>query len=445
LGLVMALRDCITRKPMKNNTLYLFFALLALTACAPVSQSTVNSDTNPKSVRLADYAYEPQIRTIQLYSGGEATTDETAPATTPLAQQRLRLEFDDLRDQRDSYYARLIHCTYDWKRSTLSDLDFMTEYNEFSIVNFEFSVDTSIPYVHYWHDLPAVKLPGNYVLVVYRGGNKEDLVLSKRFMVYDNRVTLSGGNNLVVSGRVAEVNQQLNFIVNYKNLEVVNPTENIKVVIRQNQRWDNLAQGIMPAFIREFDRELEYRFFDDTKMFKGGNEFRFFDLRSINYPGRNVQRVDKLAKPAEAFIETDKSRDGQVYSQYNDMNGGFRIDNLDYRDASFTNYVSVNFRLKTAQVPGSVYVAGGFNYWNLDEENRMHYDSTQQAYTARVLLKQGWYDYQYVLQAPGRPYYFFEGSHFETENEYEILVYYKPFQPRADLLIGYTRLNRNTR
>jgi hypothetical protein len=41
--------------------------------------------------------------------------------------------------------------------------------------------------------------------------------------------------------------------------------------------------------------------------------------------------------------------------------------------------------------------------------------------------------------------YFFEGSHFQTENEYEILVYYRPFKPSADLLIGYVRLMKNPR
>jgi hypothetical protein len=430
---------------MRNSVLYITISVFILAACAPISQSSVNSDTNPKPLRLADYAYEEQIKTIQLYPGGTTQPDRQAPSTTTLQQQNLRLEFDDLRDQRDSYYAKLIHCTYDWKKSTLADLDFLMEYNEFTITNFEFSVDTWVPYVHYWYDLPRVKLPGNYVLMVYRGGNKEDLVLTKRFMVFDNRVALSSGSSLLVSGRAAEMNQQLNFVVNYKNLDVVNPSENIKVVIRQNQRWDNMAQGLTPAFIREFDRELEYRFFDDAKMFKGGNEFRFFDLRSINNPGRNVQRVDRMVKPAEAFIEVDKSREGQAYSQYNDMNGGYQIDNYDYRDASFTNYLYVNFLLKTKPVNGQVYVAGELNYWNLDNENLMHYDSAQQGYTGRLLLKQGWYDYEYVIQAPNVAPYFFEGSHFETENEYEILVYYKPFQPRADLLIGYVRLNRNAR
>lgn len=75
----------------------------------------------------------------------------------------------------------------------------------------------------------------------------------------------------------------------------------------------------------------------------------------------------------------------------------------------------------------------------------MQYDTSAQAYTANILLKQGWYDYQYLIQAPGIPPYHFEGTHFQTENFYEILVYYRPFQPQADLLVGYLRLEKNPR
>ena len=38
-----------------------------------------------------------------------------------------------------------------------------------------------------------------------------------------------------------------------------------------------------------------------------------------------------------------------------------------------------------------------------------------------------------------------EGNHFETENMYEVLVYYRPFQPNADLLIGYFVIPVNQR
>ena len=105
--------------------------------------------------------------------------------------------FDDLRSDRDTYYARIIHCNYDWTKSDLQDLDYLSDYNEFPMNNSEFSVDTHIPYVHYWFLLPPVRLPGNYVIMVYRGSDKEDIILTKRFMVYENLVTFTPEGNLI--------------------------------------------------------------------------------------------------------------------------------------------------------------------------------------------------------------------------------------------------------
>jgi hypothetical protein len=428
---------------MKTNLL-IFICLLG--SCTPLTQSSLNSGSNPKAMRFVDLAYEPQIRTIVIRPAYNDPQTYLEPAVTRLGDWNLLLEFDDLRDQRDTYYARIIHCNYDWTRSSLMDLDFLNDFNEFPINNFEFSVDTHIPYVHYWIPLPPVKLPGNYMVVVYRSTDKNDIILSKRFMVYDSRVTFENERNLIGAGNIASLNQQINFTVNYSHLDIINPMEAVKVSIRQNRRWDNMASDIKPSFVREIEKRLEYRFFESGKMFKGGTEFRFFDIRSLNNPGRNVARVDKTVKPFEIFIERDKSRADEVYSQLDDFNGGFIPDNLDYPDAAFTNYANVNFTLSAPQpYPGNVFVAGAFNYWNVDNQNRMHYDSVRKQYNGRILLKQGWYNYQYIVQAPNVPPYLIEGSHYETENFYEIFVYYRPFQPQADLLIGYLRLEKNSR
>lgn len=427
---------------MKSKVL---MVLCVLSGCTPLTQLSQDSSANPKSLQLIDFAYEPQIRTIVIRPASNDPRTYLDPAVTHLGEWNLILEFDDLRDHHDTYYARILHCNYNWTRSELTDLDFLNDFNEFPINNFEFSVDTHIPYAHYRMNLPPVKLPGNYVVVVYRGSDKDDIILSKRFMVFDTRVTFENERNLVGAGNIASLNQQINFTINYRNVDIIDPLGSVKVAIRQNQRWDNMAMDIRPSFVREIEKEIEYRFFEREKMFKGGSEFRFFDLRSLNNPGRNVARVDKTAKPYEVFIEPDKSRQYEAYSQYPDFNGGFIPDDLDYRDPVYNNYSHVNFTLKTPAYPGNVYVTGGFNYWNLDDVNRMRYDSAQQAYVARILLKQGWYDYQYLVQAAGVPPYQVEGSHYETENFYEIFVYYRPFQPKADLLIGYLRLEKNPR
>jgi hypothetical protein len=423
----------------------LFFLMIVVSSCIPVTQSSSNQTDNTKTLQLSDFSYEPQIKTVRL-SAGINSEGDLQPAVTKLGNWNLLLVFDDLRDQRENYYARIIHCNRDWTKSILSDLDFMPEYNEFPINTFEFSLDTHQPYIQYRFNLPAVKLPGNYVLMVYRNSDKNDLVLTRRFIVYDQRVSFSREGKSIGAGSLASSIQQLNFTINYKNIQLINPLENVNVYVRQNQRWDNLMENIKPTFIRENIYELEYRFFDAHNIFKGGNEFRFFDLRSLNYPGRNVATVNKSQLPYQVFIQPDKSRKGEPYAIYRDMNGNFNTDNYDVRNAVAGNYSTVHFTLASPEpVDGDVYLSGAFTNWSFIREYKMNYDATRREYRGTAFLKQGWYDYQYVVKSATLPPYHFEGSHYETENNYEVFVYYRAFQPQADLLIGYITLEENAR
>jgi hypothetical protein len=426
---------------MKHRNLFLFLVFIALPACVPLSPSTTAPSGNSKVLKLEDAIYEKEIKTVRLFRRGIPL----APAVTQLGQWDLLLEFDDLAENRDTYNASVIHCNFDWSVSNLQELDYVRDFNEFPLNNAQLSADTHIPYVHYLFQLPAVKLPGNYVLIVYRGTDKEDLILSRRFMVYENQVSFVRDDNLVGSGRVADVNQQVNFTINHSDLTILNPMMDVHVNMRQNHRWDNFVTDLKPSFIREIEKELEYHYFDENQMFKGGNEFRFFDLRSLIAPGRNVNRVDRKSKPYEVYINRDKSRRGEVYAQYDEMNGNYLIENYDFRDPAYTNYAWVNFELSSRPVEGEVYVQGAFTNWHLNRENRMAYDTAAQSYKARILMKQGWYDYQYYVKSQKIPFYYFEGSYFQTENVYEIFVYYRPLKPRADLLIGYIKLGENKR
>ncbi len=395
-----------------------------------------------KTLQTDDRVYEPQIRTILCYSSGQGLPSSVAR----LDIQNLVLEFDDLQEERNNYYVRLVHCNYDWTKSTLHDLDILRDYNEFPITDFSYSINTVIPYVHYRFLLPRVKLPGNYLAMVYRDGNKSDVVLTKRFLIFQNQMSLSQDDTMAGLGNLKSTNQALNFSLNYARMEVINPSASIHVTLRQNQRWDNARRDIQPSFIREDIRQLEYRFFDMGNTFSAGNEFRFVDFRSLNSPGQNTASIDKGKKPFELFIVQDIPRSTQAYTQYPDMNGSFIIENFDIRSDPWitTNYVNVNFTLRSPKLEKDVFVIGNFNSWLQSAENRMEY--TNGLYSSRLLLKQGLYDYQYWT-APGALTNGnqIEGNYFQTENVYEVLVYYRPFQPNADLLVGYFLIPVNPR
>lgn len=392
-----------------------------------------------KRLVFQDAVYEENIKTVMLHPLSAGIRDNLQPAVAPLSRQDLILEFDDIQENRYNYYVRLIHCNADWTKSSLVDLDFMPVYNEFNINDYQYSNNTYLPFVHYRFQVPAVKLPGNYLVLVYRDGNREDMILTARMMIFSNQVTLAPNNNLVGNSALTATNQQINFLVNYRDLQVFNAMDNIKVVIRQNQRWDNARFNVKPSFIREDISQLEYRFFDQDKQWLAGNEFRFVDFRSLISPGRNTARIDRTVKPFVLKVQTDQSREGLAYAQYADLNGNFAIENLDYRDAPLSSqYIFVDFTLQAPQLSGAnVYVMGHYNHFARTEENRMKWNKATGAYETSIVLKQGWYDYTYYVESPTLPSTYFEGSHYQTENSYDVLVYYKSLTPMADMLVGY--------
>jgi hypothetical protein len=399
-----------------------------------------------KKLEFLDKSYENEIRTVMLYPGVGGAGNNLRPAVVPIENQNLLLEFDDLQAERSNYYVKLIHCNQDWTKSMLMDLDFLSDYNEFPINEYDLSSNVSLAYVHYFFPVPAVKLPGNYLLVVYRENDEKDILLSRRFMVFSNQVSIFQDDLMQGNNRLWATNQQLNFKVNYSRLDMINPLESVHAVIRQNQRWDNVRMNVKPSFIREDKRELEYRFFDQDNQFMAGNEFRFVDFRSLNYPGQNTGRMDRSERPFHLFVQTDKSREDQAYALLQDLNGNFVIENQDYRNAPLSgDYLFVTFTLATPPVNGQVYVLGAMNNWLRSDESRMTFRKDKNVYEATLLLKQGLYNYQYWVESSNENGFKLEGSHFETENIYEIFIYYRPFRPNADLLVGYYLIQANRR
>jgi hypothetical protein len=399
-----------------------------------------------KKLVFSDKSYEEEIRTVMLHPNLQGMRDNLRPAVAPLQGQNLILEFDDLQGQRSNYYVKIIHCNYDWTKSTLQDLDYLPDYNEYPINEYEFSSSTSVSYVHYYFLLPSVKLPGNYLLIAYRDSEK-DLLLSKRFMIFDNQVSLVTDSQTQGLGNLRTSNQQLNFKINYTGLEVINPMQSIQTLIRQNQRWDNARFNVKPSFVREDKRELEYRFFDTDNQFMAGNEFRFVDFRSLNSPGQNTGRLDRSKRPFHISVLPDQSRRYQVYAQYPDLNGNYAIENLDNRDAATSgDYVFVTFTIMPDQtINGNVHLLGALTNWEHAPETEMNFLKDKNKYDKTLFLKQGWYDYQYWVEGQNENSFQLEGSHFETENLYEVLIYYRPFRPNADLLVGYFQLPVNAR
>lgn len=428
----------------QKSVIFLSILLLAV-ACVPLESTTGSAAGSPASIEMEDKNYLSSIHSAQIYPATGNPAASLEPSVISIRQNiPLVLTFDNLQPDYTQYQARIIHCDWNWDKSRITSLQYLYEFNEFPITEYEFSENTRIPYVHYRFTVPRVKLPGNYVLAVYRNNNPDDVVLTRRFMVYDTQTVIEHAMTLPAGPVARRENQQINFNLQYGSIpNVTDPSSQIKVVIRQNQRWDNAIFGLRPTGIREGLQQLEYQLFDKSNQFKGGNEFRFFDLRMVQARGQNVGSVQRDSTGIHAFLVPNEPRGTKAYSQIKDLNGQYHLTNVEYPEPSVTSeYVYTHFFLETgAPVDAPVYVAGAFTNYQPTEPFLMRYDAEAGGYLVDLTLKQGWYNYLFLLKNEKEEKYKLEGSFSETENLYEIIVYYKPIGELYDVIIGYSEFS----
>ncbi|MGL1888605.1 MAG: DUF5103 domain-containing protein [Reichenbachiella sp.] len=385
-----------------------------------------------------DKKFHKDVGVVQLFPILNSPNQEREAPFVLLGQRTdLMLRFDLLREEYDVIQAKIIHCNLDWKQSDLNDIDFLQDFNVFDIINYDYSINSKELYVNYWMKLPKVKRSGNYVVMVYADSNPNKVIFTRRFIVFENLVGIAPNLRASTSVRYRFINQQIDFALNYGGVKVGNPYSELKVVLRQNNRWDNAIFDLRPTNVNAGIKQLRYNSFNAENNFRGGNEFRSFDLRLTSFRGMNVSRIEKTSTTWDAYVITDKSRKKEVYSQIRDMNGGFFI-GTNEPNAGFLeeDYVNTHFTIKSEELLDEVYVIGAFNDWKKDQYSRMVYDQRTQTYQSSVKLKQGYYDYMYWVE--GADNYALENSFYQTKNNYEILVYYRGFTDLADRVIGYS-------
>ncbi|MEJ5963561.1 DUF5103 domain-containing protein [Pedobacter immunditicola] len=394
-----------------------------------------------------NHIYEPYIRTVQCYNSQK---EQSLPVIALNSGELLHFSFDDLEGGSKNYWYSIEHFTADWKPSGISTVDFVASFAEDRIVDYAYSSGTLQKYTHYSLSLPneqvKMKTSGNYLLKVYENGQVKKPVLTQRFYVVENLVNLQV--EVRPSAQVAERNafQKINFSISHPGLTIQNPNRDIKVLVMQNGNPGTARDDSKPSFIKP--GSLVY---NDLKSndFSGGNEFRKFDTRSLRYPAAQVQKIYKDST-FNAVLIPDLSRNTQKYSSGTDENGSFFIRNQDGRDDhTESDYVWVWFTLQTPAAPEhtSLYVAGRFNNYVLNEAHQLKYNPEKRSYEVKMLLKQGIYDYKYILknlQTAVVNDTLLEGSFFETSNAYQVFVYYRKPGSRWDELIGYLTTQTDT-
>ncbi|MFC3880709.1 DUF5103 domain-containing protein [Algoriphagus namhaensis] len=403
------------------------------------------------SAQNENKVYLDHIQSVRLFPLGTEVYGQLDSPVVPLGGGRpLVLLFDDIAYDPEHYSAKLIHCDANWEKSQLRDNDFLTVFNEFNILEYAYSMNTRFPYINYRFEVPNVTKSGNYILKVYRGRDESEVVLTKRFMVYENLFTVGAAVVPPTETEKRLQSQQINAIVNYSKGEVMDPANQVKLVIRQNQRWDNAKIMKKPTFLNESSNIMRFESFDGENTFMAGNEFRFVDLRFIRATGVNIADIQVQKDRIDAMATIDEPRIRESYSQYLDLNGQYIVFTNDRPSGNpeiESEYILTTFNLSIPKTDQPVYLLGSMTNWGKSEQSEMVWNDEFKVYQSTMLLKQGWYDYQYAYKNSDGEFDTlpFEGSHFETENEYEVLVYFRNLGSRYDQLVGYVYLQPNRR
>ena len=227
--------------------LFPLFFLLLFSHCVIQESSKSARNIIPLT---QDKIYDKNIKTVRLYPFQNRYNDQLqSPIINKNETIPLRLEFDELFQDFKTYNASLIHCNFDWTVSVLTDIEFLYDYNIFPITDYQYSQNTKIPFTHYSFIVPKVKLSGNYVLIVYRDNNKSDIILSQRFMIFENETDINIRVNYSTVSSERDFNQQIDFSVHYKNLELNNYFTDLYVLLRQNRSWLDAKFNLKPTKI----------------------------------------------------------------------------------------------------------------------------------------------------------------------------------------------------
>jgi hypothetical protein len=396
-----------------------------------------------------DSVYMPSIYSAKLFIQGNQLA---YPILTLNGSEHLELSFDDLDGDAKSYYYTYQLCNADWTPVQVSTLDYIRGFSQNQITDYHYSSVALIRYTHYHIMLPEnnsrLTLSGNYILKVFLNNDTSRLAFTKRILVVQNAVSIAAQVITPMNPQVSYTHQKLQFTVNTKGLTISNPFQQIHVVVLQNYRWDNAVVLNKPSFYS--GNNYQYNS-DETPVFPGGNQWRWIDLQSFRFQSDRIAKVDYLKNGDVIYAKPDRDRSGLPYYYYQDNFGKYFIQTTDLIDA---NLQSDYGRVKFVFVPPDniplegkdLYLLGEFTGYKLNDVSKMVFNPSSGAYEGSALLKMGLYNYAYVTVNSADPnsgpsFEFTEGNHFETVNNYDILVYYRAMGGREDQLVGIYSFN----
>ena len=361
---------------------------------------------------------------------------------------KISIDFDDLTHTYRRLTYRLEHCEADWKPSVeLFESDIVDGFMTGNTIDdIKESTLTNTLYTHYHLDIPndkcQPKLSGNYRLYVYDDSSSDHPLLTACFMLTEPAESSMGVRLNITTQTDQSINreqQQAEMLIDYGTYIVSNLQQQIKTIVLQNRnwldaRWNSKPQYVMPNGLR-WSHNQDY-------IFWAGNEYRKFEILSTDVASMGVDKIGWDGKNFHAYLFPTTPFLNYLYDE--DADGAFLIRNSDNVEINTTSdYMLTHFQLNVpSPYPYRIFLNGDWTYDRLLPTYEMTYNSAGGYYEAVVPLKLGYYNYQFLAaDEQGRLSSFrVDNSHYQTENSYQALIYFRPQGGRTDKLVGYANV-----
>lgn len=381
----------------------------------------------------------PHIKTLQVIANDNWMAPPIIHLNTP---DKVEISFDELTHEYHRYTYKITHCNADWTPSDLFETDYLQGFNDNVIDDYQNSLNTTMLYTHYRFTLPndeaQLLLSGNYQVSIYGEDDEEIPVAQACFSVIEPRVGISAEVSSNTDIDTNESHQQVSFTVNYPGMNVTSPQAEFKTRVYQNLRTDNCVTNLQPTYLQPGQMQFVH---NRKLIFPAGNEYRRFEIFNMHYGYQDVEQMQFFDPYYHATLYPDQPRVNYSYDE--DQNGRYFIRYDMAQDPSTeADYLFVHFTLEGFENPlpnGKFYLNGNFTYNQFNPSYSLTYNEQTRAYEGVQLVKQGVYNWLYLFVPEGSqvgqtaPA---AGNFYETENEYLILVYHRPFGGRYDKLVG---------
>jgi hypothetical protein len=428
-----------------NIRIYAFVIFITISVTSISTKCSAQDHfISEKITSYTDKIYDSITSTVKL---GIKNTPFSYPILSLNSNALLELKFDRLTANMDNLLYTIIHCDANWKPSDISQYEYLDGFYEYAIEEFYASLAVQQEFVQYRLSIPnediSFKLSGNYLLIVFADTDEQEVILTRRFMVYDNQLNIKIDFRRPASGDFFERGQEIPFTLEIGNLYVADIYNDLSIKVLQNYNWNTMKEFKSPQFVRE--NELIYDF-GLKNTFLGLKEQRYFDIRSMRFYSLQVKDIQFRNPNYHVNLYTDKIRSYKPYLYNEDFNGRYYIEVQEYNDNELNSeYVWVNFELdyQVFDPDANIYIFGELSNYELNEKHKLQYDFNTQTFKTKLFLKQGYYNYTYVYKERNRDadFTYLEGSSYETENDYLFLVYKRGISDRYDRLIGFEIFN----